>query len=551
MSRPLRISPLSATRAAADARSDWACAFAILAFAALMRLAFFRGALGSDEIVYITRAHHLLNGEPMAATYIGALRYGINLFQALSIGLFGGGVAGAGGLFFACSLGQILLTYTFANHLWGRPAAIWSALALAAAPLDVTLAGGLNPDPYLALVISSSIVVFYFAQQEDSPGLYLGAGLLAGWVFWIKEAVIIYVGVFLLFALSDRQWRRGWWLFALAAASSLVAHLAVFWLLYGDPFYLFEILHRTVEAGYVAFDIADTSLWTYLILLCVKVYHTGLLGWLAFAGGILALLRRQEPGIRFVAIWGLGLLVIFSAFPISFSPLKFIAKQANYMAIFIMPLALLAGWFLAQQRRATMLLLGTAMVLSGILLSALEQQASRIVIVNGRPAATFAEAHASTPVFGPLTLQRQSTLQRLLHGSLDGSGDIRPISELQGIPLHGGSPGDVVAYVIEDPQMRNWPDARTEGPLSQKLRDCMAAPGQLEPGDLGPGRSVVAALRSTLSLLPADVAAAGLRATDPLWRVEPAQVYALTRECARGARAAAASRPGPVLGEKS
>src|SRR5689334_15470182 len=249
MSRALRISAPSATRAAADARSDWGYAVAILVFAALMRLAFFRGALGSDEIVYITRAYQLLNGEPMAATYIGALRYGINLFQALSIGLFGSGLAGVDGLFFACSLAQVLLAYTFANHLWGRPAAIWSALALATAPLDVTLAGGLNPDPYLALVIASSVVIFYFAQQERRLALYLAAGLLAGWVFWIKEAVIIYAGVFLLFALSDRRWHAGWWVFALAAASSLVVHLGLFWVLYGDPFYVFEILHRTVESG--------------------------------------------------------------------------------------------------------------------------------------------------------------------------------------------------------------------------------------------------------------------------------------------------------------
>jgi hypothetical protein len=551
MIRALRISALTATRAAADGRSDWACAAAILVFAALIRLAFFRGALGSDEIVYITRAHHLLNDEPMTATYIGALRYGINLFQALSIKLFGNGVAGADGLFFACSLAQILLAYTFANHLWGRPAAIWSALALATAPLDVTLAGSLNPDPYLALVISSSIVIFYLAQQEDQPARYLAAGLLAGWVFWIKEAVIIYGGVFLLFALSDRRWRNGWWLFVLAAALSLLAHFAVFWLLYGDPFYLFKILHHTVEGGYVAFDIADTSFSTYFILLLAKIYHMGLLGWLALAGGILALLRRGESGIRFVAIWAFGLLVIFSAFPISFSPLKFVAKQANYMEIFVMPLALLAGWFLAQQQRAIMLLLGGAMALSGVALSALEQQAGRVVIVNGPPAAAFARNHDSTPVFGPLTLQRQSTLERLLRGSLDGGGDIRPMSELQGISLRGGSPEDVVAYIIEDPQMRNWPDARTEGPLSEKFRQCLVAFGRLEPRDPGLGRWVVAALRSAISLLPAPYAATALPGIDPLWRVEPAQVYAVTRECARNARTAAAGRQAPLSGKTS
>ena len=37
--------------------------FAILALAAQARLAFFSEALGTDEIVYLTRAQHILHGE--------------------------------------------------------------------------------------------------------------------------------------------------------------------------------------------------------------------------------------------------------------------------------------------------------------------------------------------------------------------------------------------------------------------------------------------------------------------------------------------------------
>ena len=44
------------------------------------------------------------------------------------------------------------------------------------------------------------------------------------------------------------------------------------------------------------------------------------------------------------------------------------------MEIFVTPLALLAGWFLAQQRRGVALVVGGIMIVSGIALSALEQQ---------------------------------------------------------------------------------------------------------------------------------------------------------------------------------
>ena len=92
-------------------RADWVGAAIILIFAAALRLTFFSRGLGTDEIVYISQAYRLLDGQLPHATYLGAVRYGINGFQALSLELFGNGVVGAAGLFFACSLGIILLAY--------------------------------------------------------------------------------------------------------------------------------------------------------------------------------------------------------------------------------------------------------------------------------------------------------------------------------------------------------------------------------------------------------------------------------------------------------
>ena len=251
------------------------------------------------------------------------------------------------------------------------------------------------------------------------------------------------------------------------------------------------------------------------------------------------------------ATWCLGLIFIFTAFPISLSPLKFIAKQSNYLDIFVTPLALLAGWFLARQQRAVAFILGGIMVASGVLLSGMEQQVVRVVAVNGQAAAAFAETHAGTPVFGPLTAQRQSMVERLFRGSLDASSDIRPWADLSGVAPGEGSGGDVVAYLVDDPQMQIWPDATKEVPLSETLRRCLVPLGQLEQGDLGLGRSVVAALRDVLSVLPAPFAAASLRATDSFWQVSPAQVYVVTRECAHEAQAKSASPSPPRLAPRS
>ena len=125
-------------------------------------------------------------------------------------------------------------------------------------------------------------------------------------------------------------------------------------------FYFFKINYRYIIDIHISRDESDTSLSRYFILLFINVYHTGLSGWLALIACIFAFLREQ-PGLRFVLIWCLGLIFIFTAFPISFSPLKFIAKQSNYLDIFALPLALLTGWFLAQQSRRIALLLGVTL----------------------------------------------------------------------------------------------------------------------------------------------------------------------------------------------
>jgi len=516
----------------------------ILIFAAAIRLAFFSRGLGSDEIVYMTQAQRLLNGELYHATNIGAVRYGINAFQALSFHLFGNGIVGASGLFFACSLANVMLVYWFAHRLWGERAAIWAGLALATLPIDVALAGSLNPDPYLGLFVNASIIVFYFAEERNSAVLYFFAGLLAGWVFWIKEEVIVFGLVFVFLGAFQRRWHNGWLWFLLGGFLCWASDLIFFWAAYGDPIYHYKVVRRTVDDQITGQILGQTSPWAYLNVLVAKIYHTGLFGWMALGGTALALRRRPQPQTRFVLIWGAGLLLIFSVLPVSFSPLDFIRKQTNYMEIFIAPLALLAGWFLSRQHRIVTIVLGGAMVSSGVLLAGLEQQVTRVVTVNGPAAAAFAQAHAGIPVFGPLTVQRQSMIERLLRGSLDSATDIQPMADFSQLALSDGAANDTVAYLVYDPQMRNWQGTENERQnradpsyhLPERARDCLLLVGQLEQRDLGLGRSVLAALRGAFSFFPEPLAVAALKATASLWEVEPAAVFAVTRVCAQQAQ---------------
>lgn len=201
-------------------------------------------------------------------------------------------------------------------------------------------------------------------------------------------------------------------------------------------------------------------------------------------GGCLLALRRPEPGIRFLMIWAIGLLLVFSVFPISLALPDFIRKVSSYMEIFITPLALLAGWFLAQQRQGVAIVFGGIMIFSGILLSGLEQQVVRVVTVNGEAAAAFAEAHPETPVFGPADGAMAEHGCPSVPRVLDDRSDIRPWADLADLSPEAGPPSDVVAYLVDDPQMRYWQAATKEVPLPESLRRCMVRLGPLEPSDL-------------------------------------------------------------------
>ena len=66
--------PVSSRKAVAF---PWLTLLLVLAAAAVLRVAFTAGPLGSDDIVYAERAIDALNGTFSPATYHGATRYGV------------------------------------------------------------------------------------------------------------------------------------------------------------------------------------------------------------------------------------------------------------------------------------------------------------------------------------------------------------------------------------------------------------------------------------------------------------------------------------------
>lgn len=176
-------------------KKDAIAMIGILLFAVIIRLSFFTGFFGSDEITYTGQAFSIANGDWTIPKYIGALRYGVNLPVAFLIKTLGISEFSANLWSFACSVGEVILVYLFGYMTWGMTAAIMSSLIIASLPLHVHFAGRLMADAPLAFFITLSFILFFLAEKYKSKKFYFASGLSCGFVFWIKELVIIYIVV--------------------------------------------------------------------------------------------------------------------------------------------------------------------------------------------------------------------------------------------------------------------------------------------------------------------------------------------------------------------
>lgn len=371
---------------------------ALLTLAVAIRLFFYTGFFGSDEVTYMASALKIAGGDLTPSTYIGAIRYGHQYPIAAFAALFGSSEFTLNLWPFLCSIAEIGLVASLGSRMVGPRAALIAGLILAVLPLHVHYAGRIMADAPLALCITASFLLFWHGQQTDSAPMFVLGGLAAGLSFWVKEVTAIYLFVFLAYPLLFRCWN--WkWIWMLAGFTLMVgANMLLFFLLTNDPLYVINIIRSTTadyvsSAGRFAKETTDSPPTYYLEYLFLKIYHTWLLGLLAVAGLVRLWLVRSETtghGLRFVALWGLGMLTLFSLLPVSLHPIKLISKQVNYMLMFAAPLALLAAIFIARLRGVALILMLALLVLPSLALDALERNTVAVFTANSKGAVELA-----------------------------------------------------------------------------------------------------------------------------------------------------------------
>jgi len=466
----------------------------ILLLAALVRLATFNGAFGSDDLVYFERAAQLARGDWTSADYNGALRYGFNLPAAGFIALFGESLMAASLWPLLCSLIEIGAVFTFASATMNRRTGIFAALLLSTAPLHIAVATRIHADPVVSMFVTLGFVLLYFGALRRLPLLLFAAGLSIGGIFWTKELAAV-----TWFAFLPMLWLfRGHWrdcLYVIAGTVLMMfLHGVLMFAIAGDPLHLFKVVLGAVQRNFVDGGQGEDGAAYYLRFLFIDLRHIGALAFFAVASLVLVPLsikRKAQPrtGFVFVLVWWLGLLVILSVFPVSLSPLRFPMKQSNYITLFLAPTALLASMAIAALPRDLGRLMLALCVVSGLFLGVLQQADYRAFTANSKALAAFAIQHPQAVIIGSTNNSHMATLWAELEypgAPTAAIIDFRGLRDRDEITPRSLQEADGL-FTVLDLQTMYWAAGTT--PVTSPL-PCWKYEQTLEPTGLGLGNAL-------------------------------------------------------------
>lgn len=343
----------------------------ILVVALALRLTFFMGLLGWDDVRYWEAAQGLLTGDYGLRSMFW-VRYGIIVPLAVSQAIFGQNEYAAALVPLLYSLVSLVLVYAL-GVLYGGPGVGLTASALLAVfPLDVIAATDVHADLPASVFMAATVYAVKRGEVARNArhrwlmagGVALGiayltkdtalalAVVLAGRLLWLRQNAMCY------------QW------LVLGFAAVVGTEMLCFWGGTGNPFHRYsQAITVPHVAEMVAMQPSHSWMLEYpgMLLNPLNGYfgiHAGIF-YLAVAGTLWGLSRR-ERAIQDLFIWWFAILVLlnFAPLDLSFTRPLFFHFPRTLQAVLI-PLVLTAAvwlWHGAPDRRGlkTGLLVGVA-----------------------------------------------------------------------------------------------------------------------------------------------------------------------------------------------
>ena len=239
---PLRLARPTAQRARdLHAAHDWLLIVVLVAAYAVLQSAFVRQPALSDQLHYFLDASTLPHiSEPPHQ----ALRIGLTIPVWLMIRFFGYSEAAYYAVPYLSAVGLIISTYWLGRLLDSRTTGAIAALLVVANPFVLDDGSNLLPDMPAAALLTGGIALLLWQWQRaddrqplDRSGRWvlLGAGLLLGWSYLVREFIVFWFPVALLVAYVLRLPRR-WWRLVAAGAAGMFAFELLWGLIFlGNP----------------------------------------------------------------------------------------------------------------------------------------------------------------------------------------------------------------------------------------------------------------------------------------------------------------------------
>lgn len=503
---------------------QWMTLVLLLLFGLSLRLIFYSGFFGSDEVTYTERAVAWLLGDRSIPEYVGANRLGITLPVAAIMSVFGRSEFTANLWSLSCALGELLLVWLIGMRLGGRSLAIAATLLLALTPLHVHYSGRLHADTPVSFFMTLSAAAVLLGRNDKLLGAMI-SGVAAGFVFWIKPPVVIFSFVIVILMALKRKTTAHYLVWGAGAALVVAMNLAMMWIYAGDPFFVLKAMSKRLDL-FVDMRDLDRRPHAYPVWLLADMRFTWLLGWFALLGMVTGC---RDANLRPMAInimtWLIGLVLIFSLWPASLKPFDFIFKQSNYLTMFLAPAALGGGLLISRLRPVTRIVVMTIYGIGGLFLSALLQADIQTFTANARSVPDFIKQEPDATYYVGMVGQMAVDFDNAL-AARDRSELTR--QNVKALVEASSATREVKAIMVLDPI--SGPHRR-DPPLSEISPDmtCWKSVGSIQPSELSTfARLAVWFVRAALKSLPVSTLRAKL---DSFMLLEPASVLKLDAQC--------------------
>lgn len=353
-------------------RTRWGWPLGIFGGALALRIVFFTGLQGHDDLIYSRVAYALSEGrwEP-GEDLVFWLRLGATLPVALLYKLFGVHFLLLVTPNLAASMLLVGLAWRFGRELYseaaGRAAAIFTALL----PMDVFHATESHSDLPQAALATLGIYLLWSALRQESSRRTLiraaAAGLAFGAAHLVKESAFLLVLPFLPRVRDRKAWGR-LGTAGIAFVAVVAGELLLWGLTSGDPLLRVHAAARTQDLVLAATPETFASrACSFLSMLFNPLGTT-----FVYTGGLLALaalafvwaLGRDRQASGWIAFWFAGVLLLLAFWPRSISPYRpVMLLHARVLAPIVVPAALLAGRFLTSVRPRWAVAGGTVLAL--------------------------------------------------------------------------------------------------------------------------------------------------------------------------------------------